>query len=270
MTQQTLLLGSASAAALAGALLVVAPAKLRPLHRRPPRDLRGVPVRVGLGMLAGVVAAAGAGLAVRHLALLAVLGAAALGVLRIVQRSRRDRVAHARRQHVVDYCEELAGELRAGQPVTVAVARAARVWPETEPVAAAARLDASVPTALRRLARLPGATAMARLAGAWQLSAGTGAGLVVSVEQVLATARSEATTTRLVRAELASARATARLVTALPVVVLLAAEGVGARPWHFLLATWPGTACLATGVGLSLAGLGWIDRIAAASLEGDG
>jgi tight adherence protein B len=123
---------------------------------------------------------------------------------------------------------------------------------------------------MRRLAELPGASAVHRLAGAWEISASTGSGLVLAVEQVLSTARAEEATARLVRAELASARATARLVTGLPVVVLLAAQGIGARPWHFLLDTPAGVACLGAGVVLSLLGLTWIDRIAAGSVEADG
>ena len=220
-----------------------------------------------LGAAAVVAVAVGAGLEGRHLALVLVLSLAALGVHRAVGRSREDRLTQARRLQVVDYCEALVGELRAGQPVTSAVERSAEVWPEAGAVTAAARLGASVPGAMRRLAGLPGAGAVRRLAGAWEISASTGSGLVLAVEQVLGTVRAEEATARLVRAELASARATARLVTGLPVVVLLAAQGIGARPWHFLLDTPAGVACLGAGVALSLAGLGWIDRIAAASVE---
>jgi tight adherence protein B len=195
---------------------------------------------------------------------------AVLGVVRSVDRARQDKAAQHRRLLVVDYCEALVGELRAGQPVSRAVERAAAAWPEAEAVAAASRLDASVPGALHRLASLPGAGTVHKLAGAWAISVGTGAGLVLAVEQVLATARAEEATARLVRAELASARATARLVTTLPLVVLLAAQGIGARPWHFLLDTAAGVACLGAGVTLSLLGLGWIDRIAATSVGGAG
>jgi tight adherence protein B len=107
-----------------------------------------------------------------------------------------------------------------------------------------------------------------RLAAAWEICLGTGAGLAFAVEQVLATARAEEATDRLVRAELASARATARLVAVLPLVVLVAAQGIGADPWGFLLSTTTGVVCLAGGVALALVGLGWIDRIAATAAAG--
>jgi tight adherence protein B len=259
----------ASVVLAAGAItLLVAPG--RRIGRRPavtrsrPRRL----LRVGAG--AAVLAAVAAGLQGRHLVLVVVVSVTALGVQRAVGRSRDERAAQARRLQVVDYCEALVGELRAGQPVTRAVERSAEVWREAGAVSAAARLGASVPAAMRRLAGLPGAGAVRRLAGAWDISASTGSGLVLAVEQVLATVRAEEATARLVRAELASARATARLVTGLPVVVLLAAQGIGARPWHFLLDTAAGVTCLAAGVALSLAGLGWIDRIATDSVEASG
>lgn len=262
-----LLLVAVTAAALAG-VLVTAPVP-RQGSRRP--ALRTRPTRVLLvGAPAVVMAALVAGLEGRHLALLAVVAVVTLGVGRGVERSRRERRAQQRRLHVVDYCEALVGELRAGQPVTLAVGRSVEAWPDAHVVAAAATLGASVPAAMRRLAELPGASAVHRLAGAWEISASTGSGLVLAVEQVLATARAEEATSRLVRAELASARATARLVTGLPVVVLLAAQGIGARPWHFLLDTAAGVACLGAGVVLSLLGLAWIDRIAAASVQADG
>jgi tight adherence protein B len=224
-------------------------------------------VLVGLGSLIGVGAV---GLDATHLVLVAVLAAASVAVVRAVERSRAERRAGQRRQQVVDFCEALVGELRAGQPTLRALERSVEVWPESGVVAATARLGASVPDAMRRVARLPGAGSVRRLAGAWEISAGTGSGLVVAVEQVLATARAEEGTARLVRAELASARATARLVTALPLVVLVAAQGVGARPWHFLLSTPAGVTCLGAGAALAWAGLRWIDHIAVRSAEDGG
>jgi tight adherence protein B len=169
----------------------------------------------------------------------------------------------------VEFCEAIVGELQAGQPPSRALTRAVTVWPATEPVAAAVELGADVPDALRRAARSPGAEQLRRLAAAWQLCSATGSGLSLAAEQVLETARGDQMAARRVASELASARATARLVTILPVVVLLAAQSIGARPWHFLLSTTAGLVCLATGCALALAGLSWIDRIAR-SATGDG
>jgi tight adherence protein B len=72
---------------------------------------------------------------------------------------------------------------------------------------------------------------------------------------------------RQVRTELAATRATARMVSGLPLLLLAGAQGAGARPWHVLLATLPGQLCLLGGVALVGAGLLWIERIARSAVE---
>lgn len=184
------------------------------------------------------------------------------GVARSVARGRADRIRAARRSHVVEVGEAMVGELRAGQPPTRALARAADVWPELAPVVAASRLGADLPSAMRQAAGRPGAESLADLAAAWQVAERSGAGLSVALGQVVASARGRQLADALVAGELASARATARLVAALPVGTLAMSAGIGGDPWSFLLDSPVGVALLGAGVGLIFVGLAWIDRIA--------
>jgi tight adherence protein B len=252
---------------LAGVLAAVATALLMgPLPPRPAGTVVLRPGRAGrLGPL-GLGAAAGGLVTLldgRDLALgLVALGATA-GVVQIWRRGRRRRALDRRRAAVVELGEVLGGELRAGQPVVRALERGEEAWPAFAAVAAAARLGADVPGALRLLAAEPGAEGLREVAAAWQVSERSGAPLASAVAQVVESARARQSTAGLVRAELASAQATARLVAALPVATLAMASGVGADPWGFLLDHPAGLTCLATGVALVLAGLWWIDRIAA-------
>jgi tight adherence protein B len=168
---------------------------------------------------------------------------------------------------VVEVCEALVGELRAGQPLVTGLQHCADVWPEFEPVVGAGRLGADVPGALRRLGALPGAEGLREVAAAWQVSQQSGAGLATALTQVAATARQRQATRHLVEGELASAQATARLMAVLPFASLGMSAGAGGDPWHFLLGTSAGLACLALGLLLAFTGLLWIDRIAAAVLR---
>jgi tight adherence protein B len=197
----------------------------------------------------------------RHLALALVVLGAGSAAFGLWSRGRGRAAADRRRQVVIEACEALASELRAGQPSLVALERTVEVWPDLAPVAAACRLDADVPTALRRLATTPGAEALVEVAATWQLSQQLGAGLAVALDRVVDTARGQLSTRRLVAGELASAQATARMVAVMPVVLLVLSNGLGSGAWHFLAGTTPGVICLAAGVSLALAGMWWIDRI---------
>jgi tight adherence protein B len=164
---------------------------------------------------------------------------------------------------VLECCDLLASELAAGQAPGSALARAAETWPVLAPVWQSHAYGGDVPSALRRAGTEPGAEGLELVAAAWHVSHRTGQGLADALARVAQALREARATDRVVRGELASARATARLVAALPVVALMIGSGSGGDPVGFLLGTPMGIACLAGGLGLGLAGLAWIERIAA-------
>lgn len=214
-----------------------------------------------LGMT-GVAAAGVVLLDGLRLALALVVVVAVSGVVHLRTRERRRRVAARTRAAVVEVGEALAGELRAGRDVGTALSRAAAPWEPFGAVGRAAALGADVPTALRRLAREPGAEGLRDLAVAWEVAGRTGGVLGSVLTQVVDGGRAVHEDLRTVGTELASARATARLMVLLPVVTLGLAAGTGSAPWRLLVSEPLGVACLGGGVVLSLAGLLWIDRIA--------
>lgn len=198
-----------------------------------------------------------------RVAVLAVLGTVvAAGTLRLVRRSRAARTAAAHRARAVELCDAVQAELAAGQTAGQALDRAAEDWPLVAPVARAAATGGDVPAALRRLATEPGAGSLRVVAGAWQVAHRTGHGLADALGRVADDLRAAEQTRRIVAGELASARATARLLAGLPFLALAMGAGAGAEPWAFLLGQPAGLACLALGLGLAYAGLAWVEALA--------
>ncbi|HCB06773.1 MAG TPA: type II secretion system protein [Nocardioides bacterium] len=195
----------------------------------------------------------------------ALIAAAAIGFGWLLWLRRRERkAADATGRRVLETCEYLASELAAGQPPGAALARAAADWPELDPVAEAFRVGSDVPAALRTVAARAGAADLRLLAAAWHVAHRTGQGLADAVDRVSRQLVEARATRRVVDGELASARATARLVALLPVAALAMGSGVGGDPVGFLLRTPPGWLCLGAGLAFGLAGLWWIESLARA------
>lgn len=242
----------AAAAMAVGLLVPRGPRLVRPTTRG--RLVRAAPAVLVPAMALGLPAGA-------TVLTVIVLGAGAGAV--VLWRSRaagRRRVEAERR--VLETCDQLAGELATGQPPGAALDRAAISWPVLAPVAEAFRVGSDVPDALRAVAATPGAHDLRRLAAAWQVAHRTGHGLGEAVDRVADGLRGSRATRRVVQGELASARATARLVGLLPLLALAMGSGAGGEPVRFLLGTPLGLACLAGGLAFGLLGLWWIETIA--------
>lgn len=236
---------------------------------RPPAD-QDLPVRslvVGPVVLAGPVVVLSLPAST---VMLGLVGALAASGAVLLHRRRLERArARARSAQVQGFCEELSAELTAGLPASLALEGVVARWPDLTPVASTARLGGSVPDTLRELATRPGADDLRLVAAAWQVAQRGGAGLAAALESVAASLAERQRTRRVVASELASARSTARLMAGLPVFTLAMGSGAGGDPVTFLFTTTAGLVCLATGCVLALAGLWWIEAIAA-GVEADG
>ncbi len=211
------------------------------------------------------------------LVLLAVVGAAAAHRRRAAAATRRATQLSAA---VVELISGLAADLAAGHAPLSALEALAdeHLSPPRTParqqlghvlraVAEGGRLGAAIPPGLRRGGQIRGAEGLQSLAAAWQVAELTGASLGRVLTQVVEGLRDQQIAERSVLAALSGARATARLLAALPLLGLVLGTSLGLAPANFLLETLPGRVCLVAGLGLEALGLTWTDRLAEAAVR---
>lgn len=165
------------------------------------------------------------------------------------------------RDEAIAFVLAVAGELRGGSDPTRAVLVCAERYPVAGNGARAARIGGDVPAGLRADAAASGAALLGSMAGAWELAGRTGAGLADVLENLADGYRRTVEVRRTLAVELASPRASARVMSLLPVMGVFLALLLGAQPLLWLTTTALGFGCLAAGVTLNVLGYLWIRRI---------
>lgn len=196
-------------------------------------------------------------------ALVVIVAAATLPAVGLVKRHRQAKAAARVAARVAETADLVAAELGVGVPPGQALVNACESWPVLAPVVEAERLGADVPTAWREVSTLRGAHQLQQVGAAWEVAARTGGGLADAMTRVAEAVRADRVTARTIASELASARATARLIAVLPVAALVMGTSQDSQPFVFLVTEPLGLTCLAGGLACGLAGLWWIERIAA-------
>lgn len=196
----------------------------------------------------------------------------ACGALRpVAGLRRRVTAARGRRRRqgeVAEACLLLASTLRTGVAARQALDTAAGEWPDLfGPAARRAAIGGDIPVALRDASTRPGCGALAGVAAGWEVSERTGASLSHVIVAVADSLRGEAAVRREADAQLATVRATSRLLALLPVGTLLLLSGGNGAALDFLLGSPFGVACVIVAATLAGSGVWWIHRLAQSAVR---
>jgi tight adherence protein B len=183
-------------------------------------------------------------------------------VARLVAQYRRRRSARRARAGVAHACTVLASYLRVGQVPSTALAIAAADHDVLREGHQAHTLGGDVVAVWRQQAQRAGHRGLLELARAWQISTETGAPMSSTLDQVATGLSSDEELSRVVNSELAAARATSKVMAALPPCGIGIGYLLGGDPARWLLAGPAGWVCLLTGILLACAGVLWIEALA--------
>ena len=162
---------------------------------------------------------------------------------------------------VVELIEALRDELAAGIALRSAFERAVTsTGRDVVPQAlAVCRMGGDVPEALR--ADAGDEQLLISLAALWQVSEGSGAAMAAALDRLIDGARDAAQVRWEVAAQLAGPRATAKVLSLLPLVGVGLGVAMGANPLGFLMGTVWGWGCLVLATLFEAAGLVWMRRL---------
>jgi tight adherence protein B len=189
----------------------------------------------------------------------ALAAGAVLGIGRAWERHRERTVDERRVRGLADALAGFAADLRAGRPADEAALGASRACPDGVTAEALGRA--------LRVPEVPGpaggawAEAVARIAAGVRLSTRTGCSMAAVACAVEDDLRHRVRQQQDLRTAVAAPQASALLLAGLPLLALAMGSGIGADPWHVLVATPVGNLLLVVGVGLEVAGLAWSSRL---------
>jgi tight adherence protein B len=202
------------------------------------------------------------------------LAATAVAARAVTTRVRNRAAERANRAATIELLRAVAAELRTGSLGGAAFSAAVEAASEPlrsllRPAAAVAgRGDATdVADAVAKAAAASrgssrrGSDGLDRLVACWRVAARSGATLAPAIDRVADSLQDDVELRRALAAALAGPRATVRLLAGLPLVGLLLATAIGARPLAFLLGSRAGICCLGAAGLLDAAGVGWARRI---------
>lgn len=199
-----------------------------------------------------------------------VVAGAAIGgtALWVASSAGRDRQRNREKATVAHAARTLALLMQAGQVPTGALEDAATDCPVLSSAALTGRLGGDVAAALRDAGQQPGREGLKRVAAAWRVSERTGAPVAAVLARVAENLRQERHLASVVTSELASARASGRIMALLPFVAVAVGTVVGANPIAFLFGSWAGEGVFVAGTGLAAVGVVWTERISRSVLRG--
>jgi tight adherence protein B len=187
---------------------------------------------------------------------------AAVTAARLIIQYRRRRSALRARADVAQACTVLASYLRVGQVPSAALAIAAADCEVLRESHRANTVGGDPISVWRQQARRSGHAGLLELARAWQVSVETGAPMSSTLDQVVASLSADQSLVGVVNSELAAARATSKVMAALPACGIGIGYLLGGNPARWLLGGAAGWACLLSGVLLACVGVLWIEALA--------
>jgi len=180
---------------------------------------------------------------------------------RLVHRWKRRSRHDDQRQEIATFLMAFADELSTGLPVTHALQRAGGKYSWLSHTVGSSQSGGDVAAALRADALAVSSSALSGLSAAWQVSAGSGAGLARAAKSLGHSAQQRERMRRELASQMAGPKGTARVLAVLPLVGLILGSGFGGSPVRWLTSTPPGLVVLAVGLILEVLGLIWVRRL---------